>query len=238
MTHTTVRLPTGGRLALLLALALTVLAGCGGLLPKPPAPPARFTLDGEATAPAASAAPAASFTTAAGAGGGPTLVVAQPTAAPGFESSRMVYLRTPQALQAFAYHEWVDTPARMLAPLMVRALQDHGAFGVVVQAPTTATGSWRLETELIRLQHDFSTQPSQVRLTLRAVLVDTVTRQPVAWHEFDDRVPAASDNPTGGAAAAAAATQRVLAALAAFVAQQAVRPTAGAGPLQPAAAPR
>ena len=154
------------------------------------------------------------------AAGSPVLVVAVPRAAPGFDSARMVYLRQPQQLETFALHEWVDTPARMLAPLLVRSLQASGAFGAVLLAPTTGSGSWRLETELIRLQQDFTQAPSQVRLTLRAVLVDSSSRQVIAWREFDESVPATTDDPAGGAAAAHLATQRVLAALAAFCAAQ------------------
>jgi cholesterol transport system auxiliary component len=90
-------------------------------------------------------------------------------------------------------------------------------------APSAASGALRLETELIRLQQDFGTRPSHVRLTLRAVLLDTATRQAVAWREFDEIVPASSDDPVAGVAAAHQATQRVLAALATFCADQPAR---------------
>ncbi|MDO8419532.1 MAG: ABC-type transport auxiliary lipoprotein family protein [Rubrivivax sp.] len=187
-----------------------LLAGCAGsLLPKPPAAPARFTLDG-GTARSPVPAPAA---------GAPALVVAVPSAAPGFGSTGIVYLRHAQELETFAFHEWVDSPARMLAPLLVRALQDSGAFRAVLLAPSAATGALRLETELIRLQQDFGSRPSQVRLTLRAVLLDTATRQVLAWREFDDSVPTTTDDPLGGIAAAHQVTQRVLVALAAFCAE-------------------
>lgn len=199
-----------GRLPALLS-TLALLAGCSGsLLPKPPALPTRFTLD----------APAPAATPRQAAAGAPTLVVAVPRAAPGFDSARMVYLRQPQQLEAFAFNEWVDTPARMLAPLLVRSLQASGGFSAVLLAPTAASSAWRLETELIRLQQDFSRQPSQVRLTLRAVLVDTSNRQVIAWREFDETVAATSDDAAGGAAAAHQATQRVLAALTDFFAAQ------------------
>lgn len=206
--------PRRGAAMLLLAGALCLLVGCSGtLLPKPPAPPARFTLDG-AMAAAAPRRPAADA---------PALVVAVPRAAPGHDGKRMVYLRRPLELEAFAFHEWVDPPAQMLAPLIVRSLQDSGAFRAVLLAPSAASGAMRLETELIRLQQDFGTQPSQVRLTLRAVLLDTATRQVIAWREFDESVAAATDDPTGGVAAAHQATQRVLAALASFCAVQSRR---------------
>ena len=201
---------------LLLAAAAGLLAGCSGtLLPKPQAPPARFTLDGAAAAAAAPPRRAAADA--------PALVVAVPRAAPGHDGKRMVYLRHPLELEAFAFHEWVDPPAQMLAPLIVRSLQDSGAFRAVLLAPSAASGALRLETELIRLQQDFGSQPSQVRLTLRAVLLDTATRQVIGWREFDESVAAKTDDPAGGVAAAHQATQRVLAALASFCAAQSRR---------------
>ena len=212
--------PTARPAALLAALlaALFTLGGCaGGLLPKPTPAAARFTLDdGAAAAPQRARASAAAAST-------PDLVVVVPRAAAGHDSTRMVYLQRPQELQAFAFNEWADTPAQMLAPMLVRALQDSGAFRAVLLAPSAATGRWRLETELIRLQQDFNTQPSQVRLTLRAVLLDSGTRQVIATREFDESVAARADNPVAGAAAAQQAAQRVLVALATFCAGQTPR---------------
>ncbi len=201
---------------LLCASGLALLAGCSGtLLPKPPAPPARFTLDGAVTLAVRQQAASPTPTTA------PVLVVAMPRASPGYDSRRMVYLRRPQQLEAFAFHEWVDAPALMLAPLLVRALQDTSSFRAVLLAPSGAVGVWRLETDLIHLQQDFSSQPSQVRLSLRAVLLDTATRQVMAWREWDVSEPAAGEDPVAGVQAAHRATQRVMKALAAFCAAQA-----------------
>ena len=215
-----------GLTVLALLASLASLAACSAsLLPKPPPPPTRFTLDAQAAVAATAPREASAGAPASAPAGAPALVVvvAVPRAAPGFDSARMVYLRQPQQLEAFAFHEWVDTPARMLAPLLVRALQASASFSAVLQAPSVASGNWRLETELIRLQQDFSSAPSQVRLTLRAVLLDSASRQVIAWREFDATVSAATDDPAGGAAAAHQATQRVLAALAAFCAAQTQR---------------
>ena len=198
-------------MAVVLAAGLAVGGCAGGLLPKPTPAPARFTLDDGVAAAPQRAAPAASA---------PDLLVTVPRAAAGYDSTRMIYLQRPQELQAFAFNEWADTPAQMLAPMLARALQDSGAFRAVLLAPSAATGRWRLETEVIRLQHDFTTQPSRVRLTLRAVLLDTGTRQVIAAREFDEAVPAQAENPVAGAAAAQQAAQRVLAAVAGFCASQ------------------
>ncbi len=199
---------------------VAVLGGCSGsLLPKPPSAPARYTLD-RAAAPAVAAPNGRAASQPARGASAPALVVGVPRAAAGFDSTRIVYLRQPQELEAFAFHEWVAAPAQMLAPLIVRALQEGGGFGVVLLAPSSGSGALRLETDLIRLQHDFTSRPSQVRLTLRAVLVDSATRQVLGWREFDESVSAASDDPPGGVAAAHLATQRVLVALASFCAEQ------------------
>ena len=91
-------------------------------------------------------------------------------------------------------------------------------------APTAAAGEMRLDTEVVRLQQDFGTTPSQVRFTLRAVLLDSRTRRVIAVREFDASVPAPSDDAPGGGAAANFAVQNVLAELAAFAAKAAAAP--------------
>lgn len=198
-----------------LAAVVPLLPACAGsLLPKPASPPARFTLDASTASPTASSARVV-------AADAPTLTVDLTRAAPGYDSRRMVYLRRPQQLEAFAFNEWVEPPAQMLAPLLVRALQDSGGFRAVLRAPSAAAGGWRLETELLRLHQDFSQQPSQVRLSVRAVLLNSSTRQAVAWREFDVSVAAASDDPVAGAAAAQAAARQLLAEVAAFCAERA-----------------
>ena len=86
---------------------------------------------------------------------------------------------------------------------------------------SAAAGDLRLDTEIIRLQHEFLTRPSQVRFTLRAHLVDNRTRRVLASREFEAVAPAASENPYGGVVAANRAVQTVLEDLAAFCAESA-----------------
>ena len=198
-------------------LALGLLGGCSSLLPKPVPLPAQYTLDD--TAPGAvSAAPLPAPGASA-----PTLVVNAPKAAPGFDTAHIVYVRRTHEIEYFAHNQWVDTPSRMLTPLIARAIERSGAFRAVLAAPTAATGRFRLDTELVRLQQDFSSTPSRVRFTLRAVLIDTASRSVVARREFDASVASTSEDPYGGVTAAQAVTQQVLAQLAAFCAEAAAR---------------
>jgi len=196
-------------------LGLAMFGGCAdSLLPRPAPPPALFALDDSAR-PAPAGPPAVASA--------PTLVVNPPRAAAGFESAHIVYLRRPHEIEFFAYSQWVDAPAQMLAPLIVGAIERTGAFRAVLRAPTAAAAELRLDTELIRLQQDFTSSPSHVQLTLRAVLIETGTRRVVAVREFDASVPAPSDDTQGGVAAANQAVQRVLAELAKFTADAARR---------------
>ena len=199
-----------------LTILLLLTGGCGLLSPTTIPQPSQFFLDGARADPRqAMGAPAAVPSTA------PTLIVNPPHAAAGFDSRRMVYVREAHKREYFAHNEWVDTPARMLAPLIVAALENNGAFRAVVLTPSAATGDLRLDTDIIRLQHEFQSRPSRVRLTLRAHIVDNATRQVLAWREFDETVDAADENPYGGVMAANRAAQTVLQQLARFAAEAA-----------------
>ena len=193
---------------------LTLAGGCGALSPTTTPQPSFYALDNaRIEARAATLPPAAAPQTA------PTLIVNPPHAASGITSQRIIYVREAHKLEYFAHSEWVDPPARMLAPLIVAALENSGAFRAVVLAPSVAAGDLRLDTEIIRLQHEFRSQPSRVRFTLRAYLVEDKTRRVLAWREFDATVPSASENPYGGVVAANQAVQTVLASLSDFCAE-------------------
>jgi cholesterol transport system auxiliary component len=209
------------RLCLLCAASplLTLAGGCGALRPAATPQSSFYSLD---SARGAAAAPAASLRPTAPAAA-PTLIINPPHAAAGFDSPRIIYVREAHKLEYYAHNEWVDTPARMLAPLIVAAVENSGTFRAVVLTPSAAAGDLRLDTEIIRLQHEFHTRPSRVRFTLRAYIVDNTTRRVLAWREFDETVPAASEDPYGGVVAANSAVQTVLENLSAFCAEAAAR---------------
>jgi len=198
--------------------ALLLASGCGSLFPKATQPPSFYALDGtSAESRVAPAVPSADSMSA------PTLIVNPPSAAAGFDSPRMVYVRTSHVREYFAHTEWVDTPARMLAPLIVGAIEASGGFRAVVRSPSAAAGDMRLDTEIVRLEQDFTGTPSRLRFTLRAYLVDDTTRSVIASREFDVTVAAASDDPRAGATAANRVVQTVLLELAGLCTEAASR---------------
>jgi cholesterol transport system auxiliary component len=202
------------------AVLLMAAAACAALRPEATPNPSFYALESAAAA-APAAAPAGTGANALSTA--PTLVLNPTHAAAGFDSQRIIYLREAHKLEYFAHSEWVDPPARMLAPLLAAAIENSGAFRAVVPAPSAAAGELRLDTELIRLQQEFASTPSRVRFTLRAYLVEDRTRRVLAWREFEAVVAAASDDPYGGVVAANRAVQSVLKQLSAFCAEAARR---------------
>ncbi|WP_313953710.1 ABC-type transport auxiliary lipoprotein family protein [Accumulibacter sp.] len=168
------------------------------------------------------------------------MIVNPPRAAAGFDNQRIVYVRAAHQLEYFAHSEWADTPARMIAPLIVEAIENSGTFGAVVLTPSAASGDLRLDTEIVRLQQEFDGVPSRVRFTLRASLVDNITRHVLAQREFDTSVAAASDDPRSGVEAANRAVHEVLESLAGFCSDSVGRwrPAAADGPAGTANSPR
>jgi cholesterol transport system auxiliary component len=63
-------------------------------------------------------------------------------------------------------------------------------------------------------------QPSRVRFTLRATLVENKTRRVLAGREFEAVAPASSDDPYGGVVAANQAVRTVLENLAQFLTER------------------
>ena len=178
-------------------LSLLLACGCAALRPSTEPPATFYSLDSAPTgAQAVSQAPATARAE------GFTLVVHPPRAAAGFDSQRIIYVRQAHRLEYYAHNEWIDTPARMLAPLIVAAIERSGAFRAVLLTPSTAAGDLRLETEVMRLQHEFLGRPSRVHFTLRANLVYNATRRVIASREFDAAAVSASEGPYGGVVAA------------------------------------
>jgi cholesterol transport system auxiliary component len=188
----------------LVALVVAV-AGCGQPLLTQSEAPSSLLLDA-----APSVRPAPRNT-------GLTLLVSPPQAQAGFDTRRIAYTRTPLTIEYYTRSEWADTPARMLGPLAVRALESSGAFRAVIAGPAPVPVDLRLDLELIRLQQEFNAAGSQVRLELRAKLFDVRAGRVLATQVFTETAPAPSLDALGGARAASVATGAALEALAAFV---------------------
>jgi cholesterol transport system auxiliary component len=136
--------------------------------------------------------------------------VAAPRAWPSAETTRIAYVRQPFEVEYFAASRWADTPPRMLAPLLARALEERGGFRAAIRAPSAVPADFRLDTEIIRLQQDFGVRPSRVDIMVRAQLIDIRGRRIVAGRAFAAMETADSETAAAGVVAANTALQRVL----------------------------
>ena len=197
------RVPAYLRLAV--AIFAIVIGGCGQSLLKQSEVPTSLLLEA-----VPNVAPATHNTSL-------TLLVSPPQAQAGFDTRRIAYTRTPLTLEYYTRSEWADTPARMLGPLAVRALEASGAFRAVIAGPAPVPVDLRLDLELLRLQQEFGGAGSQVRLELRAKLFDVRGGRVLATRVFAGTAPSPTLDALGGAQAAGVAAGAVLEDVSAFV---------------------
>ena len=150
------------------------------------------------------------------------LAISEPRTRPGYDTPQMAYVQQPHELNYFVTSRWADAPVRMLEPLLVQAMEQAGSFRAIVQRPGAVPADVRLDTELIRLQHDFVTRPSRIQLTLRAQLIDVRGQRVLAVKLFDESETATSDNAYGGVLAANRALERLLDQLVDFCVNESV----------------
>lgn len=184
-------------------LLCAVLVGCSLLPVESSPPPSLFALRPSFSSETAVATSAT----------GPVISIAPPEARAGFEGPGMAYVTRPFELQYFGRHQWVEPPARMLAPLLELAIERAGRLRPVT-GTSGVVAELRLETEIVALQQEFDVRPSRLRFGLRARLVDPGVGRVIATTELEALEPAESDEAYGGVVAANRAVARVLEQLA------------------------
>ena len=146
----------------------------------------------------------------------PVIVISVPRAHGGYDTSRIAYMREDYGLHYYTRSRWADTPSRMLAPLLADAVQATGKLQALYATPGSISADLRLDTELIRFHQDFRKPPSEMRITLRAQLVDLDKGRVIATWMVDRSAPAAADDAYGGVVAANRLLGEVLDELAQF----------------------
>jgi cholesterol transport system auxiliary component len=134
----------------------------------------------------------------------------------------MAFLRQPHRLEYFAKNRWTETPAKMLGPLLVRALELRTGFKAVTSADGMVKGDVRLDTEITLLQQEFTTSPSRLHMKVRVQLVEQTSYRVFATQVFDAVEAAPTDDPYGGVIAANRMLPRLLGQIADFAAMNGV----------------
>lgn len=129
---------------------------------------------------------------------GPILLLSLPLAEPGYDTTKMVYLKRPYELEPYAVNQWADTPARMFASLMGEKLSRTGLWRAVVPPSGSIRGDFRLDTYGFSLQQEFLQDPSLVRVRVRAQLIDLRESRVVGIRAFETVEIAPSGDAYGG----------------------------------------
>lgn len=140
-----------------------------------------------------------------------SLRVTAAQSAPGFHTSRMLYMDEPHRLDHFAYHTWADVPAAMIAELVQQHLTRLGIFGTVLAGTHDVRADYRLDLKSARLLQLFENGASRVSFDIDVALVEQAERSLVARQAFSYSQDATSADPQGGVNAANVIAGRFLA---------------------------
>ncbi len=200
----------------LLMMICAVLGACTLIKPPPAVNLQNYVLEPSVAGPAAN-----SVTKPLGV----ALVVAELRSLPGYDTPRMAYVKRDYTLNYYANSQWADTPARLLQPLLVSALEATGHYSAVLRAPSPVGATLRLDVEIVRLEQVFTSRPSHMHITLRALLINARKGQVMGLRQFDADISAPSDDAYGGVRAINLALTPLLDNIAAFCV--ALTPSAG-----------
>ena len=145
-----------------------------------------------------------------------TLLVDMPETSPGYDTTGMAYTEKPYQLAYFRDNRWVETPGRMIQPLLAQTLQRTGLFRAVFSSPASGSATYVLRTDVLELLQDYTAHPPVLRLRLRLQLFDTAGRV-VAGRAVTETETMADAGAYAGAVAANDAVAKALREAADFV---------------------
>ncbi len=148
-------LPWGAAVALLL-----FLAACGGILPAPEAPPQLHRLTAAVDFPAS--LPPASF----------QLLVNEPEAPGGLDTTRIALIRGTTSVDYFAGAAWTDRVPEMVRSLLVESLENSGRVTAVASQSLSLRSDYVLQVEVRHFEADYQGDGAptvQVELDVRLI---------------------------------------------------------------------
>jgi len=146
----------------------------------------------------------------------PTLLVLDTTTGGFYNADQLVFSRSAGTRGQYQFARWTERPGKRFADLMRDRLDRQGIWRVAA-AGGYVRGDVLLDTELVEFYHDASSEPGQMRLVLRAELVDLKQRKLLGSRVFEQSVPLATFDAAGAAQASSLAVGRTLDDLSAWL---------------------
>lgn len=148
------------------------------------------------------------------------LALDAPDAPADLRGRAIAYQPAPHQLRYYTLSQWADPPPRMLESALMAAFERAGLFRGVVRSGAAGRADYRLGTELLRLEQDFTAEgPSRLKLVLRVQLTDIAERRLLGSTVVEVVQPAPSDDAVGAVEAAHQALAKAMAETLQFVAE-------------------
>ena len=138
-----------------------------------------------------------------------TLLVLDTTAGGFYDTDQLVFSRSAGTRGQYQFARWTERPGKRFADLLRTRLDRLGRYRIAA-AGGYVRGDLMLDTRLVEFYHDATREPGQVRLELRADLVDMKQRTLLGRHTFEQQVPVTTYDAAGAAQASSLAVSRVL----------------------------
>ena len=129
------------------------------------------------------------------------LQVARVRAESSIDSTSMLYRERDFEPRYYSRNQWVERPTRQLQAALVNSLDAAGIADAVLRSPTDVNTRYRLEVELLALEHDYRVEPPEAELRLRVMVMDQERPGVVASRVIRLREPMEEANPAAGVAA-------------------------------------
>jgi cholesterol transport system auxiliary component len=137
------------------------------------------------------------------------LSIDTPVASDALDTTRMLVMPSPGALETYKGGRWSDTAPLLLRALTVQAFQQSGRISGVGASTSGLHGDYLLATDLYDFETQYRDGSPHAMIRLNARLTDSSTNRIVAARSFEADAPVAGSQP----AAAATAFEQALAQL-------------------------
>jgi len=161
-------------------MALLLVAGCNGLLPTGPAPDLY------------SLTPKSTFDQSMSVVNW-QLVIEEPLAAGGLDTTRIAVRPTPTELKYYADARWIERAPRMIQTLMVESFENSGSIVAVGRQTIGLRSDFNLKTELREFQAEYFDgvdRAPEVRVRLNVKIVRQPDQGIIASRSFERVVKA------------------------------------------------
>jgi cholesterol transport system auxiliary component len=145
------------------------------------------------------------------------VLIFAPLARPIYDTTRMAYSVRPYQIAYFSKAEWAEKPSRMMQPLLVQTLRKTRYFTEVLSPPYAGRYTHALQSEIVELRQDFTSNPATLSFVMRFRLSAETLDQLLATREISVREPMRDRTSYAGVVAANDAAANVLQELARFV---------------------